>query len=396
MTRKTAFGGTTSFAGDKLTPWFARSRGDGAPGSRGKCAFMLDSGRRRVVAGMLVVTCSLGTVADAVAQSACSSSKTDLFYNPYNKNSAHHRPIGTGATYASSTHAATRDWLKTDRFQVNNGSPWGTTVVAVESTDPILRIAAEAHCDNVIGLPLDVRLPAGGLPIIVKMNHAGCPDGVVVVYDRVTGTPHHLRQFDWNGGRPTAGQYKTFDMRGLGHGTRPGQRMGTSASGVTGLFGVLRGHELSTPGHKIEHALRMGLPRKPGCNIMLSRQIVAPATTGDRNASRDGYNTGNIPYGALLAIPQSVNIHALGLSEVGVRLAEAMQNYGVYVTDGSGCTAGAIEADQEVTFAMRRTFRGDSRKIHPHVRMVLNNDLSQPVAGGGAPLAPNCAFDSAD
>ncbi len=395
MTKESAFGWITRSTACKheLCHSGSRSVAPAAPGNK-PAAYPVGRHRRRIVAGVLVATCTMGVVADAGAQTACTSSKADLFFNPYSKNSAHHRPIGSGAIYASNSHPATRDWLKTDRFQVNNGAPWGTTVVATDGRDAVRRIGAQSHCDKVVGLPIDIRMPISGVETNVVKNHAGCPDGVVVIYDRVSGKPHQLRQYDWNGGAPTAGQYKTWDIRGLGHGTRPGQRMGTSASGVTGLFGVLRGHELSLPGHKIEHALRMGLPRKVGCNIMLSREIVAPATTGDRNASKEGYNTGHIPYGGLLSIPPSVNVRSLGLSEIGVRLAEAIQNYGIYVADGSGCTAGAIEADQEVTFAMRRTFRGDARKIYPHVRMVLNNDMALPVAGGGTPRAPNCAFDS--
>jgi hypothetical protein len=47
----------------------------------------------------------------------------------------------------------------------------------------------------------------------------------------------------------------------LGHGTRRGERVGTSASGVAAMFGPLRGHEINTPGYRIEHALQMVLPR---------------------------------------------------------------------------------------------------------------------------------------
>jgi hypothetical protein len=256
-------------------------------------------------------------------------------------------------------------------------------------------IGGQARCDNVVGLPVSIRLPREGFRTTIAHNTSGCPDGVVVVYDRVTGKPHQLRQYDWNDGRPTAGQYKTWDMQGLGHGTRAGQRMGTSASGVAGLFGVLRGFEINTSGHRIEHALRIGLPRKPGCKIMLSRQFVLPATSGDNNRTRSGYNTGHIPYGGLMALPPSVDIGRLGLSEPGRRLAAAIQNYGMYASDGGGCTAGAIEADQTVSGGVKDQLRGDIRKIYPHVRLVTNNSvLGSAVAGGGSPRAPNCAFNS--
>ena len=349
---------------------------------------------RCLLSASLAVAVSAGPTTSALAQTACSTPKSNLFQNPYNRNSAHHRPIGTGAQYAADSHPATRDWLKAGHLNVNAGAPWGTHVTETDASDPIRAIGAQAHCDNVVGLPLSIRLPREGFQIPIVHNHSGCPDGVIVVYDQVTGRPHQLRQYNWNNGRPTAGQYKTWDMRGLGHGTQANQRMGTSASGVAGLFGVLRGFEINTPGHRIEHAIRIGLPRKPGCRIMLSRSFVAPATSGDSNRTRSGYNTGNIPYGGLLALPRTVNINNLGLSEPGRRLAAAIQNYGMYASDGSGCSAGAIEADQFVSAGVESQLRNDIRRIYPLVRMVLNNSISSPVAGGGTPLAPNCAFDA--
>ncbi len=329
------------------------------------------------------------------AYAACSTPKGDLFLNPFNRSSAHHRPIGTGAQYASATHAATRDWLKASKFNVNTGGAWGTTIVATTGSDPTRSIGARARCDNVAGLPVTLRFPRAGLITAVENNGSGCPDGDVVLFDRTVNKPHHLRQYNWNGGRPTAGQYRSFDARGRGHGTRPSERLGMAATGVAGLFGVLRGFEINQPGHKIEHALRMGLPRKPGCRIMLSRDVVLPATSGDRNRTNSGYNTGHIPYGGLLALPASVNIGSLGLSEPGRRLAEAIRNYGIYVGDGGGCSAGALEADQTVSATVRRQLVNDIPKIYRHMRLVLNNNvLGSAVAGGGASLGENCAFDS--
>jgi hypothetical protein len=339
---------------------------------------------------------ALATTAPPAVAAACSASK-DLFLNPFNARSAHHRPIGTGARYAGDDHPATRDWLQAAHFNVNAGTPWGTSVAATTADDPAMTIEPQAFCDKVSNVPVTIRMPAAGFETRVKANAAGCPDGVVVIYDRTTDTPHQLRQYDWNGGRPTAGQYRTWDIKGLGHGRSQGERIGTSASGVAGLFGVLRGHEINTPGHKIEHVLRMGLPRKPGkdCKIMLSEEIVLPATGRDRSARNEGNNVGHIPYGGLLALPPTVDLDALGLSEPGRRLAEAIRDYGIYVGDGGGCNAGAIEADQEVDERIRKRLRDDIRKFYPFIRLVLNNDvLGEAVAGGGEPLAPNCAFDA--
>lgn len=352
---------------------------------------------RRGVLSLVVVAWTISQIGGASAQAVCSGNRSDLFQNPFSRASAHHRPIGTGAVYASATHAATLSWRKAAHFNINAGAPFGVHMVLTGPGDPIRSIAAKATCDRVVNLPAAVRLPAGGLVTNIQTSPSGCPDGDIVVHDSTTGVGHHLRQYNHNGGNPTAGQYRTVNVRGLGHGTRPGERIGSYATGIAAPFGLLRGHEINTPGRTIQHALQIVLPRKPGtgCNIMLSRTILLPATSADGNANSPGNNTGNIPYGGLLALPPAVNLNSLGLSEPGRRLAEAIRNYGIYVVDGGGCAAGAIRSDQTVSSTIRNQLRTDIRKIYPHIRLVLNNNvLGNPVAGGGTPLAPNCAFDA--
>jgi hypothetical protein len=256
--------------------------------------------------------------------------------------------------------------------------------------------AVSLKCDNVQGLPKTIRMPREGFITKVQLNSSGCTDGVVVLYDQVQRVPHQLRQYNWNNGRPVAGQYKTWNIMGLGHGTRPGERLGTSASGVAALFGVLRGQEINDPAKKVEHALQMILPRTPShCAMMLSRQIVLPAVSGDGSMNSAGHNLGNIPYGALMALPPpskgGPDLGALGLSARGKRLAEAVRDYGIYAVDGGNCPA--LRADQHVQNTGE--LKAALAKIYPHIRMVLNNNvLGSPVAGGGTGLAPNCANDA--
>ena len=107
-------------------------------------------------------------------------------------------------------------------------------------------------------MPVSIRLPRNGFITNTQRTGGGCADNVVVIHDRSLGKTHQLRQYNWRNGRPTAQKYNTWDIRGLGHGTRRGRDVGTAASGVAGLFGVLRGHEINTPGYRIEHALHIG------------------------------------------------------------------------------------------------------------------------------------------
>lgn len=336
---------------------------------------------------------------DLRAQNACSTTN-DVFMNPFNRQSAHHLPIGTGARYAGDNHPATRDWLKANSFGMNIGGSWGTNVAATGSSDVVRQVNGRTFGPgrNVIGLPASIRLPRNGLITTIELNQSNNFDGVAVVHDRVAGTTHELYQYDWNNGSPVASIHRRYDIRGLGHGTSPGQRVGVTATGVSSKMGLLLGDQINTRGHRIEHALQMVLPyKRPNeCNIMLSMDMILPATTRDGHAGQAGANRGNIRYGELLALPRHVDLNSLGLSEPGMRLARAIQGYGIRVVDGGGCGAGAIRADQYVSPQVRDQLRNDIPKIYPHIRVVTNGEWRPGLTaiGGGQPIAPNCAFDA--
>ena len=336
---------------------------------------------------------------DLQAQNACSTTN-DVFMNPFNRQSAHHLPIGTGARYAGDNHPATRDWLRANRFAINVGGPWGADVVATGSSDMVRTVNGRPFGPqaSVIGLPTNIRLPRNGLITSIELNRSNNFDGVAVVHDRVAGTTHELYQYDWNNGSPVASIHRRSDIRGLGHGTSPGQRVGMTATGVSMLFGLLRGDQINTPGHPIEHALQMVLPldRPNECNVMLGMGIILPATTRDGHAGQSGNNSGNIRYGELLALPPNVNLNSLGLSEPGMRLARAIQGYGIRVVDSGGCGAGAIRTDQHVSSHVYNQLWNDIPKIYPHIRVVTNGEWQPGLTaiGGGQPIARNCALDA--
>jgi len=66
--------------------------------------------------------------------------------------------------------------------------------------------------------------------------------------------------------------------------------------------------------------------------LLLAPEAVWPAYSFDMN---DRYE-GAVPMGSLLAIPPDVKIDHLGLSEKGMVVARAAQDYGVYVVDRGG------------------------------------------------------------
>ena len=320
----------------------------------------------------------------------CTSPRDDLFLNPFNKDSAHHRPIGCGAVYADANHPATRTWNTRSGIGINVGMPFGMYAAKGDPSDPLQTIKGTGY-----GLPTELRLPVGFDPGAVPGR-----DSVVSLLTLDNREVHDLWRFEVRADGFHAGINRTYAGDELGHPSRLGERLGVSASGVGLLFGALRGAEINTPGRNIQHALQMVIPGT-GSNSMLSKEIRLPAGSMD-NFCRDNPTVnclGNIPYGGLLALPPESkggpDLNALGLSEPGLRLAEAIRDYGVYAVDTGGAVA--IRADQHVSPEVRRQLvSSDLPKIYRHMRLVLNSAWTpgQQAVGGGGQLAPNCAFDA--
>ncbi len=316
---------------------------------------------------------------DPAAAGPCQSS-TDPFANPFSAASALHRPIGSGAVYASDSHATTLNLKRATFNNINSNNGWGVNVYKSTGADPSKRVTGPTGK----GLPVTLRVPNGA-------HNQSTSDATVVIHDSTTNITHEFYQWRWNNGQPSASIHHQWSLRDAGHTGPGGKRVGSSASGVAGMFGLLRGHEVNSAGTKIEHAVQIALDARGKCGMMLKDQVVWPASSTDGFCG-GSYCRGQIPYGALLAIPPSVNIASLGLSEPGRRLAQAMQNYGVYVVDNSQCPT--LRGDQNIAGNVKQQLVNDMRKIYPRLRMVLNNNPSQSVAGGGTPRAANCAINA--
>ncbi len=347
--------------------------------------------------------------------------QNDWFYNPFNQYSAHHRPIGTGAIYADEDHPAVQDWLKGSQINMNVGTtPWGLYMIAADEDGPMLEVNKRRETGT-SGLPVVMRFPSGG----VNIDFPDHFDGNMTVYDRAIDVFNHLRVYAWNDGNPVAVQHRSYRPDIIGHGSKLMERIGTSASGVSAPFGILRGWEVTKEGQPIGHALQLSLPgdSREGDNLMLGRDVWWPAVSMDGWVLRDSTsNTGNIPYGSLWAIPPvekgGPDLDKLGLTEAGRKLAECIRDYGMYVVDNAASPA--IRADQDFSESLRNELMEETRKIYPYIRMVLNsvpeegkvrfNVGDNPLhptggpnkqiipgdfpAGGGEPLAPNTAIDA--
>jgi hypothetical protein len=167
-------------------------------------------------------------------------------------------------------------------------------------------------------------------------------------------------------------------LTGSGMFLRDGKFPGVRAMDASGMGGVLRAWELREG--RIRHALTFSLPY-----ARLKHGPVWPSSREDYW----GFNnyTGNVPIGALIAIPPRVDVSKLGLSASGVALAQALQDFGAYCDDSVGTDGieisaeGASEGMPQLADARR-----DFLIIHRYLRVVMNNTKATP-GGGGRPRA---------
>lgn len=332
--------------------------------------------------------------ARSACQPAASSDAGDLYLNPFNKDSAHHRPIGSDAIYASDDDPATKDWLTMETININSKNGFGDCIAQATTTDPTVTVTFKPTRRGTggAGLPVTMKMPVG-------FNGGTTTDAAADVYDATTGLLHEFYILHLTDGQYTAASRLEIDIRGLGH-TPPGKKahVGVTASGMSIFHGLLRSEEINQPGFPMRHVLNFVLPSRPGIDraSMLSKEVVWPASSRDGFAGDPKYNLGHIPYGGLLAIlPESKggpNLDALGLTEPGRRIAQALRDYGAYAMDTG--KSPVIRADQFVDDDLRKQLQADLQKVYKYIRLVKNNAPDQNASGGGTPLAPNTAFDA--
>ena len=206
----------------------------------------------------------------APASAGPCQSSTDVFANPFDKASALHRPIGSGAVYASDSHATTLNLKRASFNSINSNNGWGVNVYKSSSADPSKSVTGPSNK----GLPVTLRVPNGA-------HNQSTSDAVIVIHDMTTNITHEFYQWRWNNGKPTASIHHQWSLRDAGHTGPGGKRVGASASGVAGMFGLLRGQEVNTTGTKIEHTLQIALDGRGSCGMMLKNQVVWPASSTD-------------------------------------------------------------------------------------------------------------------
>jgi hypothetical protein len=310
----------------------------------------------------------------------------DKHKQPFASDSPWNMPIGQGAVYVPAGIGES-DWVV----------PEINYVYTLRSTDPVQSLFNPAswgpgRCDDTleyagIDLPIPDSLVVPDAEPDFTPNNAAAfllPDGQTFVQVNA------LARCDEGG--PVFG-IRAPDQSIYGQGIRGGQ----GGSGLSSVGGTLRAGEL-TGSAPIKHALKVTIWCELYCSYT-ERGFRWPATRADAYA--DEVYGGEVPalrMGSLLAIPPSVGVTALGLeTEAGLKLFNALRDYGAYVVDDSYWDAHGIAIEDEALEEFEDevgAFATDGGRFYRDVQKlfevlhVVDNNGPESVGGGGIPRQP--------
>lgn len=342
----------------------------------------------------------------------------DWSKNPFIAASAHHRPIGSDAIFASGSHPSVANWATVTSMSLNIGSPYGCMYYPVDDDSPRVTIAQNPVHENKYR-----DVPASNIaytpsPTDIKFSSGTDKnDSMVTFVHRVTGECCEFRECGPPSALRTAsnpmlaGSLRRFWVTvngnpnvgvtsGLGHGLAAGDRVGHTAAGISFPFGLIRSWELTSP-EPIGHVLQLIVPGTPngairaGCAQLASRLKVLPATDVDGHITDAGNGLGTIAYGSVMSLPHGFDLGIFsGLNALQMKIVRAVHDYGMVMLDTGGLVG--PRAAQDVTSAQGTQIRGALNAMRPHLRLITNcawdpSNRLKPT-GGGTPRADNTAY----
>jgi len=192
---------------------------------------------------------SLGCVALGVPAFAQDiPDKSDLFHNPYNKYSAHHRPVGAGAEYGvpGTSGPGTRGRIGiVTKISLSSAPATKKYIHRVQPTDPTRRITYDSKSGGKSdhnGLPITLRMPEG-VPYPTKGE-----DRNVILWPRDGGNTDMCTMFyGFNNLTGTARYSKGWPFKGLDFADgSDSYDPGSGASRMRWPSGVMRGFEINS------------------------------------------------------------------------------------------------------------------------------------------------------
>lgn len=196
-------------------------------------------------------------------------------------------------------------------------------------------------------------------------------DGHADIVDPEQGVIHSfLRLRKDKSGRWTADMYAWTRLDGRGWGDPAHYYQGARAAAVPPVAGLIRKHEINDGQPLYRHALAISLTY----NALSNRNgYVFPATSADGDWKR---NTGEIPEGALMMLPESFDISLI--DDIALRkVAETLKVYGAYVVDRNVGTPFYVYVENGTSFSTQKTkwsdsFERDLKHIQRGLRQVVS------------------------
>lgn len=349
-----------------------------------------------------------------------------LWQHPFHEQSFWNTPVGSGATYASTSGAQHLNLMGSGNstninFNYNN---WSDSFYLSTAEDPEMEIEqrsvlptgwntmTNSQTGGTSGQgTLQARYTGVRIPASATWQSTSNTDRKVIV---VQGTEVTLRRYNASNtlistevyppGTLTIEMHKFYrvtggtkilttnlsraDLRGHGMG------YGAVASGVSITQGYIRRWEwdaaVAGDHTAIRHALKIGLP-----SSKLKLGQIWPASHQDGAAASDpptGYH-GESPMGTMIVLNKDADINSLGLTSPGAKaIAWTLQNFGAYVLiqAGSGPIVFGMEATPpHINGTVAEACRTDLLKLRSNIRIVSNSTDVGTLKADRSPVDPS-------
>ena len=308
---------------------------------------------------------------------AATRNPTDI---PFASTSVWNIGIGSNAQWSSSgdVDAAQLHGLHGGVTTAN----WGQPIYFGTASDPLVTVT---NTDTLYPVPpQQIHIPIGALP---AAGSGGYTDAHMAFYDATQ--PGKMWSY-WG-----ASFNNGYDVTG-GITTGLGGVWDTTGDGVTNTVspgsdydfaaGVITDYDVSQAAinHMVRLAISTNALKSPGATWIDN----IPWPNMHEDYSGPQVYTGNIVAGSTFGIPMSVNLNSLGLSQGGMMLAKALQNYGGVWRDLGGSnqiTFYSTPENQNNPLILQ--MQADMAKIVPTLE-VLRNQGPTTINGGGTPVVP--------
>jgi Ca2+-binding RTX toxin-like protein len=304
---------------------------------------------------------------------AATRNPTDI---PFASTSVWNIGIGSNAQWSQSTDVDARQLHSL--YGTVNAAAYGQPIYFGTASDPLVTVT---NSDTLYPVPPQrIHIPANALA-------ANGTDAHMAFYDATQ--PGKLWSYfgcSFVNGRDVTGGITT-GLGGVWDTTGDGVT-NTVAPGSDYNFavGVITDYDVSQGAinHMVRLAISTNALKSPGANWM--ENIPWPNIHEDYWGAQ--VYTGNIVAGSTFGIPMSVNLNSLGLSQGGMMLAKALQNYGGLWRDAGG-------TDQIIFYStpenqnnpLIQQMQADMAKIVSQIE-VMRNQGPNSVNGGGTPVVP--------